>query len=61
MTQSWGRGVVTVWVTQGAVSGYPCSQVGKTFEVELNSGKDRRLNNIRIFWLKSKGQTILDG
>jgi hypothetical protein len=39
MRQIWSRKVFTVWKIEGAVSGYPCSQVGKTFEVEMDSGK----------------------
>lgn len=39
MTQSWGSRVMTIWQVEGAVSGYTCSQVGKKFEIEMNSGE----------------------
>jgi hypothetical protein len=39
MRQVWSQKVVTIWKIEGAVSGYACSQAGKTFTVEMDSGK----------------------
>jgi hypothetical protein len=39
MRQVWSQKVLTIWKIEGAVSGYVCSQVGKTFTVEMDSGK----------------------
>jgi hypothetical protein len=40
MRQVWSRKVLTIWKIEGAVSGYPCSPAGKTFTVEMDSGKE---------------------
>ena len=58
MRQVWSRKVLTIWKIEGAVSGYACSQAGKTFEIEMNSGKQisaADLLNLRVF------NTLLDG
>jgi hypothetical protein len=39
MRQVWSRKVFTIWKIEGAVSGYPCLQTGKQFEVEMDTGK----------------------
>jgi hypothetical protein len=39
MRQVWSQKVLTIWKIEGAVSGYACSQAGKTFTVEMDSGK----------------------
>ncbi len=39
MRQVWSRKIVTIWKIEGAVSGYPCTQVGKTFTIEMDGGK----------------------
>jgi hypothetical protein len=39
MRQVWSRKVFTIWKVEGAVLGYFCSQTGKQFEVEMNTGK----------------------
>jgi hypothetical protein len=39
MRQVWSEKVLTIWKIEGAVSGYSCSQSGKTFTVEMDSGK----------------------
>jgi hypothetical protein len=39
MRQVWSRKVFTIWTIEGAISGYPCSQAGKTFTIKMDSGK----------------------
>lgn len=39
MRQYWGARIRTVWQIEGAVSGYSCSQTGKQFEIEMDSGQ----------------------
>jgi hypothetical protein len=39
MRQVWFHKVLRIWKIEGVVSGYPCSQAGKTFTVEMDSGK----------------------
>jgi hypothetical protein len=39
MRHAWSRKVFTIWTIEGAISGYPCTQAGKTFTVEMDSGK----------------------
>lgn len=39
MQQVWGRRTFTIWIIEGAVSGYRCLQSGKKFRVEMDDGK----------------------
>ncbi|MEB3294103.1 MAG: hypothetical protein VKJ24_13170 [Synechococcales bacterium] len=39
MRQVWSRKVFTIWTIEGAIPGHPCSQAGKTFTFEMDSGK----------------------
>lgn len=39
MTHAWSQKVYTIRKIKGVVSGYPCSQVRKTFTLKMDSGK----------------------
>jgi hypothetical protein len=39
MRQIWGRRTSTIWIIEGAVPGYYCSQSGKKFKIEMDDGK----------------------
>jgi hypothetical protein len=39
MRHAWSSKVFTIWTIEGAIPGYPCSQAGKTFTIEMDNGK----------------------